>query len=927
MLPKPDSCKACYGSCWGMSGYVPAAGTGDNGVLVVLEAAGEAEAEAGVPTVGPAGSFLWNQLHRAGIERDDFRIHNVLSCRPPKNVLAGAPYEGSVIQRCAPLLDATIEAHVKHCQEANKTPVIVALGKIAFKRLMGVSDRDPVMKKSYHVYPFWSHHYSSWILAAHHPSHLMQGKQHLTPILVYTFQRALEIASDGLIIDNLEGAYLEDPEPVHFASWVRDYFWHLERNPDLILSYDIETPYKESQDESDIALADDQTPILRCSFSYQPGTGVSVPWRATYYPALATLFGSSGPKVGWNNSQFDAPKVKEYFPINGDDIDAMLAWHVLNSAFPKGLGFVTPFYAKTMSMWKHLDKERPAFYNACDADAALRCWLGISADLKTNNLWDVFNRHVTEVHRVFSYMSSKGVLLDQTLRRESELKLATMLAGIEANMEAAIPLAARRLKVFKKTPANTDGMLRVEGKVKHAICPVCGAMPVKTSHFKSIGKKRLNAGEAENPCHGNKAIKKEVMVPLWAKPLAFKISKLGLGNYQKATKHSPIFDRKKGTTTFDESAMMRLMKKYPSDTLYPLVLDRREISKLLSTYVGVTQPNGLIQGGMPVGPDGYIHCQFTSNPSTLRSACQNPNLQNLPRPTNDLAALVRNLIVASPGCTLYARDFAGIEAVLVGYDAAAPGYMRLARRDVHTYYTAWALNELEPGRIPANDLPLLSWDDEKLFTRLAELKGSLKKERNSLYKHLVHAANFMQSAKGAKEKIFNETGVEYELAQVQRVMDIYFELFPEIKQWHTMALLQAEKDGYLRNAFGYLHRFSSVFTYEKVNNKWNKRPNPDVANKVVAFGPQSNAAAIIKEAMLRLYKSYYHEAGQYLRLLIHDELLSDVPNDCLTTVDALSQQVMETPIPQFALPASYNLGPFLSILTEAKQGPSWATMK
>lgn len=906
---------------------MPQDGTGANGVLVVLEAAGEDEAISGIPTVGAAGQFLWNQLHQVGIEREGFRIHNVLSCRPPANKLTKMPYEAAVIQKCAPFLDATIEQHIREAKAFGKQPVIIALGKIAFKRLMGVTDRDEIMKESYLAYPFWSHRYNAWIISTHHPSHLMQGKQSLVPILHYCFQRALEIASHGLELDKL--SYLEDPEPATFESWVQGYFSYADHNPECVLSYDIETPYKQGKDEAEITRTEDgDGAILRCSFSYKPGEAVSVPWRAGYYPALQELFVGDGAKVGWNNSSFDSPKIKEYFPINGDDIDAMLAWHVLNSSFPKGLGFVTPFYAQKFSMWKHLSKEQPAFYNACDADAALRCWLGIKSDLKRNGLWNVFNRHVTEVHRVFKFMSDKGVLLDQQMRREAEVRLTDLLDDIETKMEAAIPLEARRLKVYKKAPKDTTGMVQVDGKVKMAVCPNCGMVGANAAHFKSIGKKRLKAGDPENSCASFKAQKSLVSTKLWAKPLDFKISKLGLSNYQKAVTHAPIFDRRKGKTTYDESAMMRLMKNYPTDALYPLILDHREKQKLLSTYLGVTQPNGLIKGGMPVGIDGKVHTTFSSNPSTLRSASQNPNLQNLPRPTSELSKIIRNLIIASPGCVLGAVDFSGIEAVLVGFEAAAAGYIRLARRDVHTYYTAWALNELEPGRIPANDLPLLSWQDDKLFSHLAHLKGILKKERNSLYKHLVHAANYAQTAKGAKEKIYAESGAEFRIELVQKVMDIYFELFPEIRKWHATVLLQAEKDGYLKNAFGYLHRFSSVFSYEKMGpGKWNKRPNPDVGNKVIAFNPQSNASGIIKEAMLRLYNDYFDEAGQYLRLLIHDELFSDIPEDRLDKVLKLMQTVMETPIPEFRLPESFGLGSHLSILTESKQGMRWGSMK
>lgn len=781
------------------------------------------------------------------------------------------------------------------------------------------------MKESYLAYPFWSNKYDSYVISTHHPSHLMQGKQHLVPILHYCFQRALEIANDGLTFDKL--SYLEDPEPATFEDWMQGYFQAADHNPETILSYDIETPYKQSKDEGDIALADDESAILRVSFSYIPGQAVSIPWKSDYLSSIAEIFAYDGTKVGWNNGQFDSLKIKQHLPIGGLDIDAMLAWHVLNSSMPKGLGFVTPFYAKTMQMWKHLSKDKPAFYNACDADATLRCWLGIREDLKRNGLWNVFNKHVMEVHRVFKFMSDKGVLLDQQLRAEAEAKLSTMLDGIGDQMEAAIPIAARRLKIYKKTPKDTAGLIQVEQVAPVRRCSICGLVNPKKIHFKAVSAKKLKLG-LDNICEDANVLLKDEKVMLWAKPLEFKVSKLGMTNYQKAVNHRAIFDRRKGKTTYDESAIMRLITQHPNDKLYPLVLEHREKQKLLGTYIGVTLLGGAIQGGMPVGPDGRVHTQFTSNPSTLRSASQNPNLQNLPRPTDELSSIIRNLIIASPGNVLYARDFSGIEAVLVGYDAGAPGYIRLARRDVHTFYTAYALHSLDPGRILANDLPLLSWDDTKLFARLSELKGQLKKERNSLYKHLVHAANFMQSAKGAKEKIYNETGIEYDVATVQRVMDIYFELFPEIKRWHGLALLQAEKDGYLRNAFGYLHRFLHVFNYEKLDNgKWDKRPNPDVANKVVAFGPQSNAAAIIKLAMLALHNNHFEEAGQYLRLLVHDELFFDCPESKLDNLDKIVQTVMETPIPELKLPASYNLGSHLSILTEAKKGMRWGSMR
>ena len=234
--------------------------------------------------------------------------------------------------------------------------------------------------------------------------------------------------------------------------------------------------------------------------------------------------------------------------------------------------------------------------------------------------------------------------------------------------------------------------------------------------------------------------------------------------------------------------------------------------------------------------DGRIRTTFSHNPSTLRFASQNPNLQNLPRPNsrdpNDISNLIRGMIVAGKGNILCAADFSGIEAVLVGWEAGDPNYVRLARRDVHSFYTAYAIHALEPKRFLANDLPLLSWDDDKFFTRLGEIKKEFGWDRNNLYKHLIHAINFGQEKKGAQATIYKATNVNHEVSVLGKLMGLYREdLFPLIPKWQLETQRRADRDGYLRNAFGYVHHFFSVFDRKryKVGGEWvvNSRPGTD----------------------------------------------------------------------------------------------------
>lgn len=913
MLSKPTSCFGCPLSCsplGSMQGYVPASGTGENGVLIVAEAAGENEVIEGMPLVGKAGYFLFQNLARVGIEREGFRVHNVLSCRPPNNQLSKMSYEDSVIQACAPLLDGTILDHGAQCRQSGKTPVILTLGRTAFKRILSYTDKSPILREDYLCYPIWSEKYACWVVAADHPSYLMRGNNHLVPVLQFAFKRALEIADSGLTLDTHD--YLLDPSPETFSQWVHDYENAWQNDPAIALSYDIETPYKQGVNEDKLAKEDEEDyTILRCSFAYKPNEAVSVPWRAEYKPMLEELFSSQGIKVGWNSANYDDPRIRVQMPIHGDRMDAMQMWHVLNSSLDKSLGSVTPYYVPTTSLWKHLSDVEPAFYNAKDADMALRNYIGIRRDLVKNGQWPVLERHVVKLNRVLDYMSEKGVLRDEVMRAESEKKLQDLLDVTEICMEAAVPVEARRVKIYKKLPKNVTGIESVTQPQAIKVCTECGEIRPRKTHA------RVCAGAVGTV---------DIPTVVWAKPLEFKVSKVGLTNYQKALRHMAVIDRKKQKVTFDEPALMKLIKTYPNDKLYPKILEFRGYQKLLGTYIGVTQENGTIRGGMPIGRDGRIHTQYTHNPSTLRLASQDPNLQNLPRPgkEDDLATIIRNLVVAEPGSIFLARDYSGIEAVLVGYFASAPRYIRLAKMDVHSYYTAHALNALD-GRIATADLPDASWPDEKLIPHLAWIKKEFKYDRNQLYKHLVHGANFGQVASGARDKIFKETGIEYPTKLIQRVMDVYFSLFPEIKRWHTTLSLQADKDGFIRNPFNYVHRFSSVFKYQRECGKW-VRKNGDDWNKCIAFLPQSTAAGIIKEAILRMYFDRFEEAGQYLRLQIHDEIFTEVPVELKDQVDRIMQQEMERPITAMPLPKSYNMGEYLTIDTEPKSGLRWGGM-
>lgn len=101
--------------------------TGDEHARIMLigEAPGEREVELGVPFVGKAGRELDDLLKRAGLERNELYITNVVKCRPPGN---RKPTKEEVA-RCRPKL----EEEIKRVSPR----IVVLLGATAAEAFLG----------------------------------------------------------------------------------------------------------------------------------------------------------------------------------------------------------------------------------------------------------------------------------------------------------------------------------------------------------------------------------------------------------------------------------------------------------------------------------------------------------------------------------------------------------------------------------------------------------------------------------------------------------------------------------------------------------------------------------------------------------------------------------------------------------------------
>jgi uracil-DNA glycosylase family 4 len=125
-------------------------------LMFVGEGPGADEDAQGEPFVGRAGQLLNNMISAMGLRREDVYIANVVKCRPPQNRTP----EKDECDTCSPFLMRQIDVI--------KPKVIVALGAVAAKNLLAVSDSMANLRGR------WYDFRNSKLLVTYHPAYLLR---------------------------------------------------------------------------------------------------------------------------------------------------------------------------------------------------------------------------------------------------------------------------------------------------------------------------------------------------------------------------------------------------------------------------------------------------------------------------------------------------------------------------------------------------------------------------------------------------------------------------------------------------------------------------------------------------------------------------------------------------------------------------------
>jgi len=131
--------------------------------MIVGEAPGEREDEAGEPFVGPAGQLLDQMLRSLGLTRGEADpahqvfIANTLKCRPPRN----RNPEPEELARCEPFLRRQVALV--------QPKIILALGRFAVKTLLQSDDAIGKLRGRVHRYE------GIPVVVSYHPAYLLRN--------------------------------------------------------------------------------------------------------------------------------------------------------------------------------------------------------------------------------------------------------------------------------------------------------------------------------------------------------------------------------------------------------------------------------------------------------------------------------------------------------------------------------------------------------------------------------------------------------------------------------------------------------------------------------------------------------------------------------------------------------------------------------
>lgn len=372
-----------------------------------------------------------------------------------------------------------------------------------------------------------------------------------------------------------------------------------------------------------------------------------------------------------------------------------------------------------------------------------------------------------------------------------------------------------------------------------------------------------------------------------------------------------MVSRKTKNITTDDEAMQRLARGkvgQPALRQAKLVQEIRSLQKLYGTYLNIQfDSDGRMRGSY--NPRGSKFGRLSSS-KTIHGTGM--NFQNLPQE-------FKKFLVADNGYVLVEIDKRQAEWVVVAYASGDVNMIQAVESgiDVHVHTASLMFNL--PNEIIEYEAKIVGYETNPERVKVARLGDDILKEAYS--ENWPRNMSLRQCGKKSNHGLNYDEGFvnfsllnEMEQREGRRIVNLYHEIYPGIRQYYATTQRLLQRDRTLTNCFGRKVYFMGEWGH-------------DLWKSAYSMIPQSTVVDSLNQGMVKIYHDKGITKTNNVDILaqVHDSILMQVPLSLAE--DQRSFTNFLKGVYDYVSPVCEYNGRKFTIATDAKIGLNWETFQ
>jgi uracil-DNA glycosylase family 4 len=317
---------------------------------------------------------------------------------------------------------------------------------------------------------------------------------------------------------------------------------------------------------------------------------------------------------------------------------------------------------------------------------------------------------------------------------------------------------------------------------------------------------------------------------------------------------NPKMKTKEGNISVKAEALEELALDNDNPILN-MIVEFRSVATIKSTFL-----DGMLEAIDPV--TGRIHPSFNLHVArTGRTSCSNPNMQNIPRDSEE-GGKIRNIFIPEPGNVFVDGDISQAEFRILGEASGDKKLLELleADIDIHRYIASIVYKTTE---------------------------DQVDKTQRTRCKRVVFGAMYGQSIRS----LARELGIP--IGEAEHIHKTFFGMCPDAEQWLHAQAKFAKNNKYISNLFG---RIRYLWDVDSNDNFIKEATLREALNTPI----QAGASDYVMVALISIYNKLKQKGYENttIKITVHDSIIVDTPKKYALEIKEIMKHYMSRPIKQ-----------------------------